>query len=142
MPACDFCKVDSKTRLKRCICKKASYCSKECQINDWRNHKHSCPPFTIRDFPGKGRGLFATRRIKEGQIILEEYPLFAYNRGMTYYEFKTIHYPNMDEDTRSKILQLFDPAENFKKLDRNTAKTSWSGRILVCSTTRKPRVTR
>ena len=120
MPACDFCKVDSKTRLKRCICKKASYCSKECQINDWRNHKHSCPPFTIRDFPGKGRGLFATRRIKEGQIILEEYPLFTFSfASFSLHEFTTKIYTNLGEETKATIFKLNDPVDIFEFRGKN-----------------------
>ena len=67
---CNFCKIDPKEPLKSCVCGQASYCSKECQLNDWKTHKPSCPPFIIRESPGKGKGLFATRKIKEGQIIL------------------------------------------------------------------------
>ena len=123
MASCHFCKVvpQQQQQFKSCVCRKVSYCSRECQTQDWKSHKPSCPLYVIRESPGKGRGLFATRRIKEGQIILEEYPIFTHDGAMSLQDFKFNHYPNMDEDTRSKILQLFDPAENFKKLDRNTA---------------------
>ena len=47
------------------------YCSKACQARDWKTHKPSCPPHVIREIPGKGRGIFASRRIKEGEVILE-----------------------------------------------------------------------
>ena len=106
MASCHFCKVVPEVQLKSCVCRKASYCSKECQAKDWKSHKPSCYPFTIKESPGKGRGLFATRRIEAGQIILEEYPLFTYNEGMSLHEFKTRYYPNMNEDTKSKILKL------------------------------------
>ncbi|OIW29330.1 SET domain-containing protein [Coniochaeta ligniaria NRRL 30616] len=31
-------------------------------------------PYTVRDIPGKGKGLFATRRIERGQVFMEDYP--------------------------------------------------------------------
>ena len=123
MASCTFCKVDSQKKLKKCVCGKASYCSKECQAKDWKTHRPSCPQITIRESPGKGRGLFATRRIKGGQIILEEYPLITLSNvgEMSLDEFKANHYPYIDKETKTKILQLNDPAENMKKLDTKTA---------------------
>ena len=95
MGLCDFCKVESKEKLKTCVCKKASYCSRECQAQDWKNHKPSCPPFIIRESPGKGRGLFATRKIKEGQVILDEYPLgVGGNRNFGYRTTVTAYLPS------------------------------------------------
>ena len=122
MGSCTFCKISLKEHLKSCVCGNVSYCSKECQIKDWKSHKPSCPPYVVREAPGKGRGLFATRRITEGQVILEELPLFKYIDPMSLYEFKTFHYPHMDDKTKSMILQLHDPAENIKNLDRKTLK--------------------
>ena len=75
MASCGFCKSSGQLKLKSCVCQKISYCSKECQVKDWKSHKPSCPPFILRGSPGKGMGLFATRKIKMGQVILEEYPL-------------------------------------------------------------------
>ena len=119
MGSCDFCKKESSGKLKSCVCGKASYCSKECQAKDWKAHKPSCHLFVIRESPGKGRGLFATRRIKEGQIILEEYPLLAQS-ACPFLEANP--FPNIDADTKAKILQLHDPAENLKTLDSKTVK--------------------
>ena len=31
-------------------------------------------PYTVRDIAGKGKGLFATRRITRGEVFLEDYP--------------------------------------------------------------------
>jgi len=31
-------------------------------------------PYTVRDIPGKGKGLFAARRIARGEVFLEDYP--------------------------------------------------------------------
>ena len=120
MGSCDFCKVEPEEPLKSCVCRKVSYCSKECQAKDWKTHKPSCPPYIIRESPGKGRGLFATRKIKEGQVILEEYPLLVLRKGIGLSEFQGIHYPNLDEETKAKILELFDSAEDIKKLDTET----------------------
>ena len=88
MASCHYCKIIPTEQLKSCVCGNASYCSKECQTKDWKTHKPACPPFIIRKSPGKGRGLFATRRIKEGQVVLEEYPLITVNRGMSFLEFQ------------------------------------------------------
>ena len=133
MASCDFCKNYPKEQLKSCVCGKVSYCSKECQIKDWKTHKPSCPPYVIKESPGKGRGLFATRKIKEGQIILEEYPLFTVpgKIGIKLYEFLAIHVPNMDDDTKAKILHLNDPAENIKKLDTDTVEKLLSKNLLM-----------
>ena len=45
-PECTFC--HSKTAdLKRCLgCKKVFYCGKECQAQDWKNHKSDCQTST------------------------------------------------------------------------------------------------
>ena len=120
MALCNFCKIKPKEQLKSCVCKKVSYCSKDCQAKDWKVHKPSCPPFIVRESPGKGRGLFATRKIMEGQLILEEYPFLTLYGEMNLTEFQTIFYPQIDEETKAKILQLYDPADNFKKLDNET----------------------
>ena len=36
---------------------------------------------------------------------------------MSFVQFGAFYYPELDEDTKSKILQLRDPAENYKSLD-------------------------
>ena len=77
----------------------------------------SCSPFTVREVPGKGRGLFATRQINPGEIILEERPLLSLTSDTTLYMFLTGKYPTIDEETRARILQLPDPAEKLKTLD-------------------------
>ena len=133
MASCSFCKV-SKEHLKNCVCGKVSYCSKDCQVKDWKSHKPSCPPFIIRESPGKGRGLFATRRIKEGQLILEELPLVTIGGKMSLQEFTANHFPNIDDDTKAKILQIHDPAENIRTLDTDTVEklTSKDPFMILC----------
>jgi len=39
---CVICKKVSDNRLLCCPCKKARYCSSECQKEDWNSHKKSC----------------------------------------------------------------------------------------------------
>ena len=41
-PECAFCHSKA-ADLKRCLgCKKVLYCGKECQAQDWKNHKPNC----------------------------------------------------------------------------------------------------
>eukprot|EP00095_Tigriopus_kingsejongensis_P007181 maker-scaffold134_size322110-snap-gene-2.23 protein:Tk07181 transcript:maker-scaffold134_size322110-snap-gene-2.23-mRNA-1 annotation:"set domain-containing protein 5" len=54
---------------------------------------HKCPPLThpakyfkIRDIPGKGQGMFATRFIASGEIILREKPLIVMPNAVFEYE--------------------------------------------------------
>ena len=120
MSLCNFCKKNFTEQLKSCVCKNVFYCSKDCQTKDWKSHKPSCPPFTIRDSPGKGRGLFATRKINEGQIISDEFPLVKLMVDVSLDEFKADIYPNIDQETKAKILQLNDPADDIKTLHNET----------------------
>ena len=120
MNTCQVCKVVSENPLRSCVCRKVFYCSTECQEKDWKVHKPSCPPYIIKESPGKGRGLFTTRKIKEGQIILEEYPLLTCSDRESFYEILVNNYPGLDENTKAKILNLNDPADDLKSLDSDT----------------------
>ena len=117
---CSFCKVEPKEQLKSCVCRKASYCFKECQTKDWKSHKSSCRPFKIKEAPdGKGKGLFATRSITEGEVILEETPLHTepQHKITSFFEFKKNVFPNLRPEAKAKILQLHDPSKEFKSLE-------------------------
>ena len=128
MASCSFCKTESNEKMKSCVCGKVFYCNKECQAKDWKNHKPSCPPFTIREVPGKGRGLVATRRIKAGQIIVEEMSWInlelpseavIYQGGLAQgspVEKLKYQIDKLDDETRNKIFGLHDPAENIRTL--------------------------
>ena len=120
MAFCNYCKVGSTEQLKKCACRKVFYCNEKCQANDWKNHKPSCPPYRVGLVPGMRRGLFATRKIKAGGIILQEMPLLT-AEGLEFEEFSnnflTNLYPTIDEDTKSKILKLHNPALDFGALD-------------------------
>ena len=109
MISCHFCKIQPNEEL-------SLYCSNECQVKDWKVYKPSSSLYCN----GVSR-LFATRRIKQGQLILEEYTLITIKEGgMTISKFETSFYSKMDDDTKAKILQLQDPAENTKLLDCKT----------------------
>ena len=114
--SCGFCKVDS-AELKSCACKKVSYCGEDCQKADWKNHKPSCPLYIIREAPGKRLGVFATRKIRNGEIIMEELPILLLRDGLSGNEFMTDHFPNISEETKSKIFKLRDPADNIIALN-------------------------
>ena len=128
MASCSFCNAQSGEKLKSCVCGKVSYCNKECQAKDWKNHRPSCPPFTIREVPGKGRGMVATRRIQAGQVIVEEMSWInlelpseavIYKGGVAHglpVEKLKYQIDKLDDETRDKILGLHDPAENIQTL--------------------------
>jgi len=73
---CSVCQVPC-TRV--CICGNISYCSINCQKEDWSGHKENCPTVSVRDLGDKGRGLVTNRRISVGQVILEEKPMMLVN---------------------------------------------------------------
>jgi hypothetical protein len=39
--------------------------------------KSNRDPFVVADLPGKGKGLVATRDIKQGELVIQESPLFT-----------------------------------------------------------------
>lgn len=86
--------------LRSCPCRLASYCSKDCQAQDWPLHLALCPPFTISQVPGKGRGLVATRRLRTGATVLREKPI--------------ISLPTSQEDPL-KLLKLFTALPSLHK---------------------------
>lgn len=48
LQACTVCSAP--TTNKCSSCKSVSYCSKDHQKEDWKNHKDFCRPFEVRDF--------------------------------------------------------------------------------------------
>lgn len=40
--SCGFCHESENEKLSRCACKSTFYCSKDCQLNHWRDHKKAC----------------------------------------------------------------------------------------------------
>jgi len=105
MAPCGFCKLDS-AENKKCVCGKVTYCNESCQKKDWSHHKSSCPPYKVREAPGKGRGLFATRKIPLGKVIFTEAPLLVFNDME---DFIMKYCALRDPEVKSKILGLPDP---------------------------------
>jgi len=105
MAPCGFCKLDC-AENKKCVCGKVSYCNESCQKKDWSHHKSSCPPYKVREAPGKGRGLFATRKIPPGKVIFTDAPLVVF-KDMS--EFLMKYCALTDPEIKSKILGLPDP---------------------------------
>lgn len=81
LQTCSNIGCSSEKELKLCICGKISYCGVDCQKSHWKIHRPSCPPFILKDIPGKGKGLVATRKLALGTIILNEEPLMAFQYG-------------------------------------------------------------
>ena len=79
MEKCNYCREAPAS--KTCVCNQSSYCSLDCQKKDWKRHKTSCKPYTIRRSEGKGNGLFATRKIKFGEVILRDKPMMIIKNG-------------------------------------------------------------
>lgn len=59
-------------------CKKVCYCSKECQINAWKDyHSMECGKMQVVPIKGKGLGVVALREIKKGEVICEDMELLT-----------------------------------------------------------------
>ena len=82
-PTCGWCYTTALHGVKRCgKCKKRIYCSRDCQLNDWKfgGHRHWCGiagelghDVAVRSIGAtKGRGLFALRRFSRGDKLLVE----------------------------------------------------------------------
>lgn len=106
MEKCTHCKVA--TRGKKCVCGKVVYCNETCQKSDWTNRKPACPLFTVKGVPGKGRGVFATRKILPGRVIIDEMPLLE---SGVIWNPRGLKEKMKDPVIKSKILSLKDPKE-------------------------------
>ena len=82
---CGWCyatQASVQEKMLRCgKCKKRTYCSKSCQLNDWKSggHKQWCGisgelgfDVAIRPTEGKGVGLFALRKLARGEKLMVE----------------------------------------------------------------------
>ena len=62
---CDKTGKRKKDKLSKCgRCEAITYCSRECQAEDWPRHKDNCVPVMIAEVGEKGRGLVAAKDIK------------------------------------------------------------------------------
>ena len=56
-----------KDKLSKCSrCHSITYCSKECQEEDWPRHSDNCVPVMVKEYGEKGQGLVAAKDIKMG----------------------------------------------------------------------------
>lgn len=78
-PCCGWCYGLGPT--KKCSQCPRNYCSRECQVKDWKTGHHKtwfgksgekCVDYEIRDAGEKGLGLFLKRDFKRGEKILVE----------------------------------------------------------------------
>jgi len=105
--------------MQGCSCGKVKYCGLDCQKSDWKSHKPDCPPFKVTKLPGRGKGVLATRKINVGEIIIEEMPLMVIdspNCEVAVDVFKK-EFANLSEESRHKVLSLFDPLNDELKLE-------------------------
>lgn len=70
---CLKCHKTGRRKLSKCArCHSVTYCSQDCQAEDWARHSENCVPVMITEYEGKGRGLVASRDIKMGELILND----------------------------------------------------------------------
>ncbi|CAG9564432.1 unnamed protein product [Danaus chrysippus] len=72
---CEVCLTP--TEQKCSGCQTVHYCSRDHQKQHWKLHKLHCVPAKIKELPGIGRYLEATRNIKAGDVIMKEAPLIT-----------------------------------------------------------------
>ena len=96
--------------LKACVCLKVSYCNSDCQRSDWKRHKAACPPYVIKDVPGKGKGVVATRKLVTGSLIMAEEPLILVNTGNASSESKDVitKFLNLSEEQKKTVMNLYN----------------------------------
>jgi len=72
--------VTGKSKLSKCAkCHAITYCSRECQVQDWPRHGWNCVPVMVTKIPGKGRGLVAAKDITMGELIFIDKPVIEVN---------------------------------------------------------------
>ena len=102
MSVCSLCQRTDLSSLN-CTCGKVAYCGQECQRLDWDRHKTDCPLLVVRPVEGKGMGLFTTRKVKAGRMLLKEKPLLL----MEYED---------EEDQKDKYMPMTTIEAEFNKL--------------------------
>lgn len=81
------------------------------------------PPYEIKDVPGKGKVLVATRAIKRGTKLLANSPVLVVHRGFFNETFPEKQGPLLEAavkllpaDTQARLLEQIDPANNVLTL--------------------------
>jgi len=116
---CNTCECPLPASGSICPCGKVSYCSTECQKQNWKIHKPACPPYKVIKIEGKGKGLVATRKVAAGDVLLQEMPLMvidSIDSEVSSDHFK-LEFEVLGEATQKKVLELFDPVKDDLKLE-------------------------
>ena len=123
---CHKCHKKGKKKLSKCArCHSITYCSVECQREDWPRHSQYCIPVMVAEIQGMGRGLVASKDFKKGEVIFKEPAAITIYTSHSYFiplpELKE-KISKLSEEQRTKFYQLH-PQGN---LDQWPA-TKWAG---------------
>ena len=103
MVDCTVCGIPT---AKKCgKCGKVWYCSRNCQTQDWKNHKGNCNPFDIKETEGKGLGVFATLDLDVGDLIVREDPILQFDGPGSFLQFRAA-FEELSRADKAKILAL------------------------------------
>ena len=107
---CFKCNKTRKKKFLKCgRCQSITYCSVECQREDWTRHKWNCLPVMVTEIPEKGRGLVASRDIKMGELIFKEKPSIKLPWNPTGPAFMTLlkdQVENLPMEAKSQFFKL------------------------------------
>jgi SET domain/MYND finger len=119
---CSFCYTPLARPLRCAQCHKRGYCSKDCQVRDWKeaSHKQWCGKsgeigfdFAIQDFGEKGLGMVALRDFQKNDLIMVERPILK----LPSYEFTLMMAPpqisQIESSAQSAALALAPEDSDF-----------------------------
>jgi len=81
-------------------------------VSDWKRHKPDCPPVIVKEVPGKGRGLFATRGLPLGFTLLTEQPVLTVDTKKPDHDKLLTDFQSKNKETRMEILKFNDHPNN------------------------------
>lgn len=89
MGRCQVCKKPAKNKCSRCT--EVYYCSRDCQREDYPEHKGKCHEkiYTLEKTLYTGFGIFAKGRITPGTRVLTDTSILTVNTGSTFPEVHT-----------------------------------------------------
>ncbi|KAG5673865.1 hypothetical protein PVAND_003876 [Polypedilum vanderplanki] len=69
---CKVCRNEAKQKCSGCL--NVFYCSRNCQISDWKSgHKNACKPYEVKRNEKLGRYMIAARDLKAGEVLFREF---------------------------------------------------------------------
>lgn len=110
----------SKSNLLRCSrCGMVYYCDSQCQKKHWKKHKSKCQCYTVKAIDGKGFGMVASRKIKQGDVILTEEPVLTANMALSQDDrnsFLISQFSKLSLADKERVDSLYDndPEEDAK----------------------------